>query len=84
MGEKDHGGSDPMGGFEPSRCLAFADTLKKIRHYGSRPLLRRGRQAPIIKGQIALVFETLHGRYGAVRQASPWVWALKRDLVPSV
>jgi len=71
-------------GFEPSRCLAFLDTLRTIRHCCGRPLLRRGRQAPRIKVQIALVFETLHGRYGAVRQASPWAWALKRNLVPSV
>ena len=73
-----------MGGFEPSQCLAFLDTLRTIRHCCGRPLLRRGCQAPRIKGQIALVFETLHGRYGAVRQASPWAWALRRDLVPSV
>jgi len=73
-----------MGGFEPSRGLAFLDTLRTIRHCCSRPLFWRGRQAPRIKGQIALVFETLHGRYGVVRQASPWAWALKRDLVPSV
>ena len=81
MGRKDHGGSDPMGGFEPTRCLAFLDTLRTIRHCCSRPLLRRGHQAPRIKGQIALVFKTLHG---AVKQASPWAWALKCNLVPSV
>ena len=46
MGRKDHGGSDPMGGFEPSRCLAFLDTLRTIRHCCRRPLFRRGRQAP--------------------------------------
>ena len=73
-----------MGGFEPSRCLAFLDTLRMIRHCYSRPLLRRGRQASRIKGQIALVFRTLRGRYSVVRQASPWAWALKCDLVPSV
>jgi len=72
-----------MGGFEPAQCLAFLDTLRTIRHYGSRPLLRRGRQAPRVKGQIALVFETPHGRYDAVGQASPWAWALKCDFVPS-
>jgi len=65
MGRKDHAGNDPMGGFEPSLCLAFLDTLRTIQCYCSRPLLRRGRQAPRIKGQIALVLKTLHGRYGA-------------------
>jgi len=73
-----------MGGFVPSWCLAFLDTLRTIRRCCSRPLLRRGRQAPRIKGQIALVFKTLHGRYCAVRQASPWAWALKCHLVPRV
>ena len=84
MGRKDHGGNDPLGGFEPSRCLAFLDTLRTIRRCCSRPLLRRGRQAPRIKGQIALVFKTPHGRYDTVRQASSWAWALKYNLVPSV
>ena len=72
------------GGFEPPRCLAFLDTLRAIRRCYNRPLLRCGRQAPRTMGQIALVFETPHGRYGAVRQASPWAWASTRDLVPSV
>jgi len=84
MGRKDHGGNDPLEGFEPSQCLAFLDTLRAIRRCCSRPLLRRGRQAPRIKGQIALVLETPHARHDAVRQASPWAWALMRDLVPSV
>jgi len=84
MGRKDHGGNDPLGGFEPSRCLAFLDTLRTIRRCCSRPLFRRGHQAPRIKGQIALVLKTPQGRYDANRQASPWAWAPKRDLVPSV
>jgi len=57
MGRKDHGGNDPLGGFEPSRCLAFLDTLRTIRRCYSRPLLRCGRQAPRIKGQITLVLK---------------------------
>jgi len=73
-----------MGGFEPSRCLTFLDTLRTIRRCCSKPLLRRGHQAPRTKERVALVFKTPHGRYGAVRQASSWAWALKRDLVPSV
>jgi len=73
-----------MGGFEPAQCLAFLDTLRTIRRCGSRPLVRRGHQAPRVKRQIALVFKTPHGRYGAVRQASPWAWELKRHFVPSV
>ena len=36
------------------------------------------------KGTVALAFETLHGRYGGVIQASPWAGAPKRDFVPSV
>jgi len=63
-------------------ALAFPDTPRTIWRCCSKPLLRRGRRAPRIRGQVALVFETPHGRYGAVRQASPWAWALTRDLIP--
>ena len=45
-----------------------------------RPLLRRGRRTLRIKGRIALVLETPRGRYGPIRQASPWAWASTRDL----
>jgi len=84
MGRKDHGGNDPLQGSELSQHSAFLDTLRTIRRCCSRPLLRRGRRAPGIKGQIALVSETPHERYGSVRQASPWAWAPTRDLIPSV
>ena len=43
----------PLEGFELSQRLAFLDTLRTIRRYGSRPLLRCGRRAPRIKGQAA-------------------------------
>ena len=61
-------------------------STRRFRHPGtiwrccSRPLLRRGRRELRIKGRIALVLETPRGRYGPVRQASPWAWASMRDL----
>jgi len=62
MGRKDHGGNDPLDGSELSQHSTFLDTLGTIRRCYSRPLLRRGRRAPRVKGQIVLVFETPHGR----------------------
>ena len=82
-GRKGHGGNDPLEGFELTQRLAFLNTMRTIRRCYGRPLLRRERRAPRIKGQAALVFETPHGRYGAFRRASPWAWASWRDLIPS-
>ena len=64
----------------PPRALGVFRHPGTIRRCCSRPLLRRGRRALRIKGQIALVLETPRGRYGPIRQAAPWAWASTRDL----
>jgi len=51
-----------------------------IRRCCSRPLLRRRRLALRIKERTVSVLETPRGRYGFTRWASPWAWALARDL----
>ena len=53
LGEERPWKEQPLEGFELSQRLAFLDTLRMIRRCGSRPLLRRGRRAPRIRGQAA-------------------------------